>query len=156
MRGNMTKNEFMNYVNFVATMTSTKIPKEKETLAAIYEYFEEIPFDTGKAMVNLFIKNENGFFSWAALLKYKDLVRSGYQEKKKNFENCKSCRNGGFVMVETIFEGKIYEKAYRCSCSYGKEKWSGVKDLTPAILKGKELGKDGVWKIKKELLKVEQ
>ena len=111
----MTKNEFVEYATYLGKLFNFEAPTDKDILAAWYKNFERVHIDIAREMAQLYLKQETGKFKIAKLLEYKESAMRG-KVYKENFENCKLCKNTGFVILEKEDKGRIYEFCNRCIC----------------------------------------
>ena len=129
----MTKNEFVEYAAYLGKLFNFEAPADKEVLAAWYRNFERVHIDIAREMAQLYLKQETGRFKIAKLLEYKEMAMRG-KTYKENYDNCKLCKNAGYLELEIRDKGRLYEFAYRCICKKGKELYSGFPLVREADL----------------------
>ncbi|EJO5348380.1 hypothetical protein NRP93_002504 [Clostridium botulinum] len=117
----MTKNEFMEYLNYINKIIDVKAPADKETLQAWYEPYKNISLSLAKEMAKEYLKHETGFFKYAKLLNYKDKVFREKTYRKEQGINqrssCLLCGDTGFVQID--IEGYIMCRKCVCKASSG-------------------------------------
>lgn len=129
----MTKQEFVEYAGYLGKLFGFEAPTDKDVLAAWYKSFERVHINIAKEMAQLYLKQETGRFKLAKLLEYKDVALRG-KVHQESTENCKLCKNSGFVMLEKRDNGRIYEFCNRCICKIGQSLNSNIKTVEEADL----------------------
>lgn len=144
----MTKNEFIEYVSYLGKLFSFEPTADKEVLAAWYKPFERVHIDIAREMAQLYLKQETGRFKLAKLLEFKDVALRG-KVYKESTENCKLCKNTGFVMLEKRDNGRIYEFCNRCICKIGQSLNSNIKTVTEADLTERYKDYNDIYRLEK-------
>lgn len=145
----MTKNEFMEYVEYLGKTFNFTPPEDKEILATWYKPFQNTHKIIAKKMADLYFYDEKKNFNFARLLEYKSVAMKGntYQEKK---ENCIICDGIGLVQFEVNEIGRqgSYLLCRRCTCTVGESLSKSIRQITPADLKNVYKDVDHVYKEK--------
>lgn len=148
----MTKNEFIEYAAYLGKLFNFEAPTDKDILAAWYKNFERVHIDIAREMAQLYLKQETGKFKIAKLLEYKESAMRG-KVYKENFENCKLCKNTGFVILEKEDKGRIYEFSNRCICVIGQSLNKNIKTLEEADLLERYRDCNDIYRLKKPNIK---
>lgn len=128
----MTKNEFMNYLEYMKNTLGDgiRVPSgtDRESLAAWYDPFKNMPLEIGKAIVREYLKHESGYFSLAKLLSYKESVckKKMYNDKPID-HSCPLCGGTGFVQFADELN---YSLCRRCTCGAGSQLPNYIKQVT--------------------------
>lgn len=148
----MTKNEFIEYVSYLGKLFSFEAPGDKDILAAWYKPFERVHIDIAREMAQLYLKQETGRFKLAKLLEYKDVALRG-KVYVESTENCKLCKNTGFVILEKRDNGRIYEFCNRCICKIGQSLNSQIKTVEEADLMERYKDYNDIYRLEKPSFK---
>ncbi len=145
----MTKNEFMEYVDYLGRLFGFTPTKDRDILLAWYKPFEKVHIDIAREMAQLYVKEETGRFKLAKLLEYKEVALRG-KVYKENIKNCKLCKNVGFVILEKRENGRIYEFCNRCICNIGQSLNSNIKTVTEVDLMERYRDYNDVYRFEKQ------
>ena len=149
----MTKNEFMEYTQYLGKILKISIPTDKDELAAWFEPFKNTHLEIGKKMAQLYLeKEQQGMFKLSKLLGYKSLAMAGktYNEPVKS--SCSVCGGIGLVEIKPkAQEGKYpYIKNKRCLCAAGGMLPGYINQVTREELVDMEQLLNGTWLILKD------
>lgn len=147
----MTKQEFIEYADYLGKLFGFEAPTDKDVLAAWYKPFEKVHIDIAREMAQLYLKQETGRFKLAKLLEYKDVALRG-KVYKESTENCKLCKNSGFVILERRDNGRVYEFCNRCICKVGQSLNPNIKTVTEADLMERYRDYNDVYRLEKPRL----
>ena len=131
----MTKNEFMDFKNYVVELFGMKDITNKEILATWYKSFEKVSMVLAKEMAQRYFQEEKGRFNFSRLLEYKSICMRGktwYEEAEK--VDCILCNGTGYVQVEERRENHIYQVMYRCTCEKGDTIPHYIKQVDSDVL----------------------
>jgi|GEM_PF-2877332 len=148
----MTKNEFIEYVSYLGKLFSFEAPGDKDILAAWYKPFERVHIDIAREMAQLYLKQETGRFKLAKLLEYKDVALRG-KVYVESTENCKLCKNTGFVILEKRDNGRIYEFCNRCICKTGQSLNKNIRTVEEADLMERYKDYNDIYRLEKPSFK---
>lgn len=144
----MTKKEFIKYVDYLGKLFNFEPTTDKEVLVAWYKPFEKVHINIAREMAQLYFKQETGRFKLAKLLEYKDTALRG-KVYKESTENCKLCKNTGFVILEKRDNGRIYEFCNRCICKIGQSLNKNIKTVEEADLMERYKDYNDIYRLEK-------
>lgn len=132
----------------------------KRAYATWYQAFENIDYEVGQKMVDLYFINETKRPRPADLLKVKGWAYKEIMKGKEYLnqdgpqvptEKCEVCKNTGIVQIEKEINTRYYTYAYACKCSLGAQ-WN-IKQAGFDELRGLKQYYNGVW-MKPERMKM--
>ena len=147
----MSKNEFMNYLEYLSKLFEFNAPTDKEILATWYNNFKNTNMLIAKDMAQRYFKEETGRFKLSKLLNYKSAAMAGKTEYAAK-EKCPICFNTGFVQVEKKIKGRVYIMCMRCTCDNGQRLQSNIHEISKEIIDDRFLDDNGVFRIRKEVI----